>query len=180
MNKVGLKVAILVIVSSVMFIAGCVTFNIIYVKDENKNIIKTLERAADKISSEYKVLGRIRIEKLNIEYPILVDSSEKAMKVSVVKLFGSDPKEKGNMCIAGNNTKNNLFFSNLVMLENGDEIIIKDKENKIVKYAVYDVYTTTYNDSEFMSQQTGGKREVTLVTDTVNLKRRIVVRAREI
>ncbi len=179
-NNVVTKVIVVVLISIVMMTSGFVTFNIIYVKDENKNILKSFEKASEKIASKYENVGMIRIEKISIEYPILLEASEEAMKVSVSKLFGSNPDEVGNLCIIGNNTKNNQFFSNLVKLESGDEIIIKNLEKKETKYAVYDIYTTTLTDSDYMSQKTGGKREVTLITETKKGDKRIIIKAREV
>lgn len=179
-KNVVAKIVIVITISLVMLISGFITFNVIYVKDESKNLIKSFEKASEKIASKYENVGTIRIEKISIEYPILIDSSDDALKISVVKLFGSDPGEVGNLCIMGNNTKNNQFFSNLVKLESGDEIIIKDKSKNEVKYAIYDIYTTTLVDSDFMSQRTGDKKEVTLVTDTTKGDKRIIVKAREI
>ncbi|MEG0073614.1 MAG: sortase [Clostridia bacterium] len=179
-NNVVAKAIIVVAITVLMMIAGFITFNIVFIKDANKNIIKSFQKKAETIVSKYPYVGVIHIDKINIEYPILEDSSEEAMKTSVVKLFGANPDEIGNLCIMGNNTKNNLFFSNLVKLESGDEISIKNKENKEVKYAVYDMYTTSLTDSEFLSQKTGDKREVTLVTETTKEDKRIIVKAREI
>ena len=66
-GKVVGKVIVVIIVSIIMLVAGFVTFNVIYVQDENKNILKSFERASEKITSKYENVGNIRFEKISIE-----------------------------------------------------------------------------------------------------------------
>ena len=51
----------------------------------------------------FEIIGKLEIPKLNIDKYILKESSSKALKVSVTKLYGPEINEIGNFCIAGHN-----------------------------------------------------------------------------
>ena len=128
----------------------------------------------------YEIVGTINIPSINVNYPILSETSDVLLKVSVCKFWGSNPNEVGNLCIAGHNYKNNKFFSNAPKLVVGDIIEIKDLNEQTLKYRVVDKFTVDPNDVSCTSQLTNGKKVVTLITCTNDAKQRIVIRAEEI
>lgn len=128
----------------------------------------------------YEIVGTINIPSINVNYPILSETSDILLKVSVCKFWGANPNEVGNLCIAGHNYKNNKFFSNAPKLVVGDIIEIKDLDEKTLKYRVVDKFTVDPNDVSCTSQLTNGKKVVTLITCTNDAKQRIVIRAEEI
>ena len=128
----------------------------------------------------YEIVGTINIPSINVNYPILSETSDTLLKVSVCKFWGANPNEVGNLCIAGHNYKNNKFFSNAPKLVVGDIIEIKDLNEKMLKYRVVDKYTVDPNDVSCTSQLTNGKKIVTLITCTNDAKQRIVIRAEEV
>ena len=48
-----------------------------------------------------------------------------------------------------------------------------------MKYNIYNIYTTTPDDAEYMTRDTNGKREISLSTCTDNSKERLVIWAVE-
>ena len=176
------KIIILMIVIVVNIYLGIKAFNYVYMQNKiDKKYDKYLiSKERKNALQKYKAIGIIKIKKLNIEYNILNESKEDALDIAVGKLYGSNPSEVGNMCIIGKNLKNNLYFSKINTLIPGDKIEIEDSNKNKVEYAVYDTYDTPNTDSEFLNQITGGKREVTLITDSKEKDKRTIVKAREI
>lgn len=128
----------------------------------------------------YKIIGKIEIPKLNLNTYILNETNTKSLKVSVTKLYGPDINQVGNFCIAGHNYINNKMFGGIKKLEKGDEIILTDTYDRKVKYEVYDTFQTDPKDVSALNQETGGDREVTLITCTTGAIKRVIVKAVEV
>lgn len=132
----------------------------------------------------YYTIGQINIPSINCQYPILasdVESYDTLLKIAPVKFHGANPNEIGNFCIVGHNYRNSQFFSKVPKLVNGDIIEITDTFGETVKYEVYDKYIVVDTDTRCTSQQTNGKREITLITCTdASDENRVIVKAREI
>lgn len=128
----------------------------------------------------YEMIGSISIPSIDIDYPILSETTDSLLKVSVCKFWGSDPNQVGNLCIAGHNYRNKRFFSKVLTLSVGDIIEITDLNKKTLKYSVYDKYTVDPEDTSCTSQITNGKKIVTLITCTNDSKQRVIVQAKEI
>lgn len=129
---------------------------------------------------KYEMVGSVKIPTINVDYPILSETSDSLLKVSVCKFWGSNPNQVGNLCIAGHNYRNKRFFSKVPTLTVGDIIEITDLNKKTVKYSVYDKYTVDPEDTSCTSQITNGKRIVTLITCTNDSKQRVIVQAEAI
>ena len=127
----------------------------------------------------FTVLGRIKIAKTNIDYPILEKVTKKSLETSVAIMYGPGPNEIGNTTIAGHNYRNGLFFSNNKKLSNGDRIQITDNSGQTITYVIYSIYETTPDDTEFMTRDVGNSREISLQTCTDDSKARLVILARE-
>ena len=125
----------------------------------------------------FEIIGKLEIPKLNIDKYILKESSSKALKVSVTKLYGPEINEIGNFCIAGHNY--NTMLKEIKNLEKKDKIILTDVFGDSVFYEVYDNYQSSPKDISCLNQNTGGEKEVTLITCTNDSKQRIIVKARE-
>lgn len=129
---------------------------------------------------KYKMVGRIQIPKINVDYPILSETTDSLLKVSVCKFWGSNPNEVGNLCIAGHNYRNKKFFSKVPTLKVGDTIDVTDLNNQTLTYSVYDMYTVSPTDVSCTTQRTNGKKIITLITCTNDNKQRVVVKAEAI
>ena len=128
---------------------------------------------------KYNTVGEITIPSIDVNYPILSETSDALLKVSVCKFWGGEPNEVGNLCIAGHNYRNKRFFSKVPTLKEGDIIEIKDLKERTIQYEVYANYTVDPNDVSCTSQITNGEKRVTLITCTNDSKQRIIVQARE-
>lgn len=130
--------------------------------------------------ANYTVEAIIRIPSLEINYPVIAETSEELLKISVNKYWGPAPNEVGNYCIVGHNYKSKKMFGRLSEAVNGDIIELEGIDGKVVKYSVYDKYIVDPTDTKCTSQLTNGRREVTLITCTNYGTQRLVVKAREI
>lgn len=59
------------------------------------------------------VIGIIKIDKINLIYPILSQTDDELLKISLCRYAGPMPGESGNLCIVGHNYIDNRFFGNL-------------------------------------------------------------------
>lgn len=128
----------------------------------------------------YKVIGIIKIPKINIEYPILEKTDKTSLDLSITKFWGEKINQKGNIVLAGHNRLNNTMFGKIDKLENGDIIELTDSQMITVKYQVFKTYIVDPNDIECILPVDENAREVTLITCTNKDKDRLIVKAREI
>ena len=157
----------------------------VVISNTNQNENKTKQQSQSGYT--YVTDGKIVIPKLGIEYGILdgeTDSeaeTEELLKMSPVKFHGPEINTVGNYCIVGHNYRNSRFFSKVPTLVNGDTIQITDfADNSTVEYAVYDKYVVDPTDVSCTSQNTDGRREITLITCTDDSSQRWIIKARAI
>ena len=128
----------------------------------------------------YVTEATLNVPALGINYPVLSETSEELLKVSLNKFWGPSPNEVGNYCIVGHNYTNKKMFGKLAEIENGDTVDLTSTNGEVVTYVVYNKYIVEPDDVACTSQLTNGLREVTLITCTNHGKQRLVVKAREV
>ena len=130
---------------------------------------------------QYETIGIVRIPKINVNYPILAQTTNvELMKVAPYKFWGANPNEVGNLCIIGHNyRRRGVFFSDVPSLSVGDIVEIQDLTQRTIQYEVYDIHTVDPNDRSDTTQYTNGKKEVTLITCTDDAKQRVIVKCTE-
>lgn len=128
----------------------------------------------------YEVCAKLVIPEISLETNVIANYSEEALRNSVVKFWGVEPNNIGNFCIAGHNFKNKNMFSKLKKLKLGDKLFITDKKIGKVEYEIFKIDTVLPEDVSCLKAVTEGEKEVTLITCTMNSKKRIVVKAKEI
>lgn len=138
---------------------------------------KTYTAASGKTYTTDAILS---IPKIGIEYPILSETSEELLKVSLNKYWGPNPNEIGNYCIVGHNYRNDAFFGNLNKLNGGDKVYVKDNTGRTIEYKVYDKKIVEPTDTSCTSQLTNGRKEITLITCANYGTQRLVVKCREV
>ena len=83
--------------------------------EEKPNNPVNTERVNNKYTASngrtYTMVGKVSIPSINVNYPILSETTDALLKVSVCKFWGCEPNEVGNLCIAGHNYRNSRFFS---------------------------------------------------------------------
>lgn len=139
--------------------------------------LKQYQNMPEKLSG-YRVIGKIEIDKIDLEKHILEETNEKTLKKSVTKICGPEINKEGNFCIAGHNYQN--IFGKLSKLEISDIIKLTDIYDRTVEYKIYGILKVKPNDIECLSQETGGEREVTLVTCTLGATKRVIIKAVEV
>lgn len=168
------------------------------VEEEQKASIPYEEKTT-KVGTKYVEVAKINIPKINVNYSILSVTEDKLasseydklleelLKISPCRFWGVeqddgvfDANKVGNFCIVGHNYRNSKLFSKVPTLENGDIIELTDSSGKTIKYMVYSKYIVDPNDKSCTSQNTNGKKEVTLITCTNDSKQRYVIKASEV
>lgn len=152
---------------------------IVSINIQAENIeINTNSSNGTKTYKGFPVVGTIQIPKIDLNLPILEDSNKDAIDVSVAVDVGPGLNKVGNTVIIGHNYRDGRFFSNLKNLANGDKIYITDETGTKVEYTVYNIYTTTPEDSDFMDRDTQGAIEITLDTCTDDTQSRLIIWAK--
>lgn len=144
--------------------------------DETQNTSSFL--AYSENTGTFDIIGMIKIDSLNISYPILSSYSDDLLEIAPCRISGPLPNKIGNLCIAAHNYNNSTFFSKITLLKNNDKITLYDSNGNALDYYVYDIYETNYDDLSCM--QSSNFREVTLITcNNLNSNKRIIVKAKE-
>lgn len=124
----------------------------------------------------FKVLGKLVIDKVNLEQYILEKTNEESLKLGLTKLYGETINMTGNFCITGHNTEG--MFKNLNNLEKEDTFYIEDTKGKKVTYKVYDKYSVQSDDLKCLMPNEKEK-EVTLITCEQGAQTKLVIKAKE-
>ena len=133
-----------------------------------------------KYLNDNNIFGIIKIPKINIEYSVFSNLTEEQLKVSPCKFFGENLENFGNICIAGHNYDNSLFFSNIKLLKQNDEIYIYDNfDNKYI-YKVFANYEVEQNDLSPIFNYDKNTKELTLITCNNLNGKRIVIKAKRL
>lgn len=139
------------------------------------------ETYTDDNGVEYTIDSRLTIPCIGIDYPVLSETSEELLKISLNKYWGQGPNQIGNYCIVGHNYANGKLFGKLSQMEIGDTAVLKDMDTgKSVTYEAYKKYVVDPTDVSCTSQLTNGKREITLITCKEYGTKRLIIKCREI
>ena len=130
-------------------------------------------------SGNHDLFGIIEIPKINLYYPVFSHLSEELLKVSPCQFYGSSPKENGNICIAGHNYDNALFFSKISSLSTDDTIFLYDKEGAKYLYFVYEKYEVSASDLSPVLNYNANEKILTLVTCNNFNNNRIIIKAKQ-
>lgn len=165
------------------------TFNQTEAKmQENLKDEDDLNNISNEIQLEYngyKVIGIIKIPKINIEYPIIEiedinpDSAREPMKLSIIKYWGENVNDYGNLSLAGHNNKDGTMFGKTKKLKDGDIVELTDLFGKTIQYSIYDIFVTDPNDVSILLPEDENVREVTLITCTNGNKERLILKAKQ-
>ena len=116
-----MKLKIYKIIFAILLIAVIVVIGLIAVKygknylndQETQKVVETFSRSLENETKEnvtmngYKVIGIVKIPKIELEYPILdidtynPEETKAPMKISIVKYWGGQVNDYGNLSIAG-------------------------------------------------------------------------------
>ena len=143
----------------------------------NKNMeLSKMYKIEEQSLQESLYLGKIRIKKLNMEYPIFNYYNEELLKIAPCKFYGENIGDSGNICIAGHNYDDNRFFGRLNELNNDDEIKLVDLNNNEYIYIIFDKFETEETNVESVIRKKKAY-ELTLLTCNNTNKKRVVIKA---
>lgn len=165
-------------------------------EDENKQTLEVFSRTDfnDDNGEEtpniklngYDVIGKIKIPKINIEYPIVAienpnpDDTKIPLTFSIVRYWGGEVNGYGNLSIAGHNKYDGTMFGKLNKLDIKDEVSLTDLKKQTINYIIYSKFITDPNDISVLENTSETEREVTLITCTNGNKKRLILKAKEI
>jgi len=133
----------------------------------------------DDAGTTYTYESILSIPRLGIQYPVLSETSDELLKISLNKFWGGSPNSVGNYCIVGHNYRSGKMFGKLSQINTGDTVYLQDMSGKKLAYQVYDKYVVYPEDVACTSQVTNGLKELTLITCTNGGKQRLIVKCRE-
>ncbi len=151
----------------------------LYNMNNSYSAVKTSTLDESNSSSSPFVIGLLKIDKINLMYPILSTVSDELLEISPCRFYGPMPNEIGNLCIAGHNYRNQKHFGKLSSLDTGDIIEIYDLNSNKIDYIIYEKLEVPATDTSCMNQNTNGTRETTLITCNTIKGTRIVIKAKE-
>lgn len=133
----------------------------------------------EKEQAENEIFGIIEIPKIGIRYPIFSHLNEELLKISPCKFYGESPKVNGNICIAGHNYNNSMFFSNLSLLNKNDEIYLYDNSNNKYVYTIFNLYEVKESDLSPIFDYNQSSKELTLITCNNINQNRFIIKAKQ-
>lgn len=173
-------VKILIIITIGFVIVGGVFAVKLFLENQEPNQEPTQDTVAavtPKLENEYQgfeVLGKIKIDKLNVEQYILNSKESSALEKGVIKLYGDTLNGYGNFCIAGHNYEN--IFERLNELLVGDSFTIVDKDLKETEYEITEITSVEPEDLSVLLPN-DEKIQITLITCENLATTRLVVKA---
>ena len=134
----------------------------------------------------YDVIGIVTIPKIDIQYPILAietsnpEETKEPMRYGIVRYWGGNVNDYGNLSIAGHNNYNGTMFGKTKNLKIGDIVELTDLTKTTMQYEIYDIFVTDPNDVRILATNDKTIREVTLITCTNGNKERLILKAKQI
>lgn len=153
-------------------------------KEENEesksinNNAATIKESKANLNLE-DAIGKIIIDKLNLNYPILDGATEENLNITITKFYGSKINYIGNCVLAGHNMRDGSLFGRLSELSQDDIITLIDDLGRKRDYKIFDIKVVDPTDTSVLSQLTENKRVVTLITCTNQGKSRLIIQAKE-
>lgn len=148
---------------------------------QTENELEDTNKYTTNDGEEYTTEAILTIPGLGIEYPVLSETSDELLKISLNKYWGHEPNQVGNYCIVGHNYANGKMFGKLNQMEIGDIATLKNlSTGKTVTYEAYDKYIVDPTDVSCTSQLTNGKVEMTLITCKNYGTQRLIIKCREV
>lgn len=172
------RLIIIIAVIAIIVIVCVLLYKFVFSKpkEEEKLPVENTPKMSETIEG-YKVLGKIKIENLNIEQYILDSTDIKALQNGVGRIDnGASLNNYGNFCIAGHN--NSKIFEELNKLKVDDEFVLIDKKMEETIYKVTEILEVEPDNLECLLQDEN-KIEVTLITCKDGATTRLVVKAEE-
>lgn len=198
--KVNKKIIFYFIVLVFLISAAIIiSINILNVYEEreeyevkNKDVVKQVKAYIDELNLNenvqkfdvkfegYDVIGLLKIPAIDLEYPIISETTDATMKISISRFWGGDVNGYGNLSLAGHNNYNGTMFGKNNKLKLGDIVELTDLSGNLIKYEIKEIFKTDPNDTSVLKTENDSIREVTLITCSNGRKERLIIKALEI
>lgn len=175
-KKILIIIGVIVIIAAV----GFLVYKFVFAKPEKPQTETPVQESQDKMIETlegYDVLGKIIIDKINVDQYILDSAEDNALKYGVGKIYGGSLNNYGNLCLIGHNY--DKIFARLNELDVGDEITLVDDELLETKYKITKMFSIEPDNLECMIQPED-KIELTLITCESGATTRLVIKAEEV
>ena len=183
--KIQFTISIIIIISTISFS----TYYIYSLRNKEKisenlignyNIYKLYTNVEkDDEITQNNLFGIIEIPKINLYYPVFSTLTEENLKVSPCKFYGDSLEDTGNVCIAGHNYNNDMFFSKINLLEQNDEIFIYNNIGVKYTYLVTENYEVKEDDLSPIINYNQNEKNLTLITCNNLNNNRFVIKAKQ-
>lgn len=125
-----------------------------------------------------KVFGKIKIQKINIEYPIIEYVNDNSLWKSICKISDNNIDGTGNLCLAGHNMRNATMFTRLKELNIGDKVEITNTDGELFIYEVFENIEVNQEQVEILENT--DESIITLITcKTLDYSKRVIVKAKK-
>ena len=182
--KIQFTISIIIIISTISFS----TYYIYSLRNKEKisenlignyNIYKLYNNVEkEDETTQNNLFGIIEIPKINLYYPVFSTLTEENLKVSPCKFYGDSLEDAGNVCIAGHNYNNDMFFSKINLLEQNDEIFIYNNIGVKYTYLVTENYEVKEDDLSPIINYNQNEKNLTLITCNNLNNNRFVIKAK--
>ena len=175
---------------SIIIIITAISFSIYYINSlkSNEEISKNLignyniyklyaNTQEQEEASQNNLFGIIEIPKINLYYPVFSTLTEENLKVSPCKFYGTNLKDNTNICIAGHNYNNEMFFSKINELQPNDEIYIYDNTGVKYTYNIQKKYEVKEDDLSPIYDHNKNEKTLTLITCNNLNNNRFIIKA---
>lgn len=142
----------------------------------NKDNIDANRMYIQDIRESENVIGKILIDKLDLEYPILENSTDENLNLSITRFWGSKINCIGNCVLAGHNMRDGSLFGRLSKLSENDKMTLIDASGNIEDYTIFNIKVVEPDDLTVLEQT--NYKMITLITCTNNGKKRLIVQAK--
>ena len=122
------------------------------------------------------VFGKIKIDKIGIEYPIIEYINDDSLWKSICKISNNSINGTGNLCLAGHNMRNMTMFAKIKNLKVGDTVEITNIYGNKYIYKVYESFYIEPSETEVLKNTS--EPIVTMITCNNTSSKRLIVRAR--
>ncbi len=147
---------------------------VLFIKQDKKEVTPAVSSTSGAQNDQYTTLGKIKIDKIEVEQPILDTREDEALEKGVIKLYGGNLNEEGNFCIAGHNYDG--IFGKLNELQTGDEFQIINPQNQESTYQIVDITTVEPTNLDILKPQENST-QITLITCEDFSTQRLIVTA---
>ncbi len=122
------------------------------------------------------IFGNIKIPEIDLEYPVLDETTKENLDISITKYAGPELHENGNLVLSGHNYRDGSIFGRLDEVAVGDDVIISDLKGEDINYEISETFVVDGTDLSIIDKGDENDEYLTLYTclRTDNTKRFVV------